>query len=79
MLIINTKVELIDDYHIKYNNQKIEFDYLLCDCLELLTGFENTHVLMDDEPVRNCFGQTSIEHIYIGVLDISIDHLINGE
>lgn len=79
MMIINSSVVLIDDYHISFNNQIIEFDYLLCDNLSLITGFENTHVLMDDEPVRNCFGQTSIENIYIGNLEVSIDHLINGE
>ena len=79
MLIINTQIELLDDYHILYNNQIIEFDYLLCDNLELITGFEKTSVLMDDIPVPNCFGQTSTEHIYIGDLEISLDHLINGE
>ena len=79
MLIINTQIELLDDYHILYNNQIIEFDYLLCDNLELITGFEKTNVLMDDIPVTNCFGQTSTEHIYIGDLETSIDHLINGE
>ena len=62
-----------------FENKIIEFDYLLCDDLKLLSGFENTHVLMDDEPVLNFFGQTSLEHIYIGNLDVSIDHLLNGE
>ena len=79
MMIINENVKLTDDYHIIYNNQIIEFDYLLCDDLSLLNGFENTHVLLDDEPFTNCFGQTSTENIYIGDLEVSIDHLINGE
>ncbi len=78
-LIISDKVVLIDDFHIEYENKLIEFDYLLSDDLNLITGFENTHILMDDEPVLNFFGQTSLEHIYIGDLETSIDHLINGE
>lgn len=78
-LIISDKVVLIDDFHIEYENKVIEFDYLLCDDLNLITGFEKTHILMDDEPVLNFFGQTSLEHIYIGDLETSIDHLINGE
>ena len=79
MIIINASVQLVDDFHIIFENKIIEFDYLLCDDLKLLSGFENTHVLMDDEPVLNFFGQTSLEHIYIGNLDVSIDHLLNGE
>ena len=79
MIVINAKIQLIDDYHILYNNEIIEFDYLLCDNLELISGFDKTNVLMDETPVTNYFGQTSTEHIYIGDLDISIDHLINGE
>lgn len=79
MIIIDSNVSLVDDFHIEYNNQIIEFDYLLCDDLNLLTGFEKTHILMDDVPVCNFFGQTSLEHIYVGDLETSIDHLINGE
>ena len=79
MLIINKTVSFIDDFHIKYNNQTIEFDYLICDDINLLKDFEKTNILIDDEPVCNFFGQTSLEHIYIGDLDTAIDHLINGE
>lgn len=79
MLIINKTVSFIDDFHIKYDNQTIEFDYLICDDINLLKDFEKTNILIDDEPVCNFFGQTSLEHIYIGDLDTAIDHLINGE
>ncbi len=79
MTVINNEVKFVDDFHIEYNNQIVEFDYLLCDDLNLLSGFEKTNILMDEIPVCNFFGQTSLEHIYIGDLETSIDHLINGE
>lgn len=79
VIIMSSKSTLIDDFHLKTKNDILEFDYLLCDDLSLLDGFENTDILMDDEPVCNFFGQTSLEHIYIGNLENSLDHLINGE
>ncbi|MBR2891357.1 MAG: hypothetical protein IKC22_03125 [Bacilli bacterium] len=79
-LIINDKVQIIDDYHLSYQNQIIEFDYLITDDMNLLTDLEKTNILIDiDVPVTNFFGQTSIEHIYIGDIFNALDHLYNGE
>ena len=75
---INDCVEMIDEYTLLYNNETILFDYLICDDFTLLKNLHKTNILMDDEPVTNFYQQTSLEHIYIGHIDIALDHLSNG-
>ena len=79
-LIINSLVTMIDDYHLILNVKFIEFDYLIIEDLTLVTDLAKTKILIDDDTVvTNFFGQTSIEHIYVGDIDNALDHLYNGE
>lgn len=78
-LQIQDVVHFIDDFHIEYQEKTIEFDYLICDNIDLLKSLQKTNILLDPDPVCNFFGQTSLEHIYVGDLDVAVDHLINGD
>lgn len=77
--IINDEIEMIDDYSFYYNNTIINFDYLICDDFKMLKNIEKTKMIIDEEPVTNFFQQTSLEHIYIGNIEIALDHLYNGD
>lgn len=78
VIIINSPVELIDDYHLKWNNKLIEFDYLI--------AYDQSYILENNLPfvkdgkqiITNWVGQTSIEHIYIGNFELAIDDLFNN-
>lgn len=78
IIIINSSVELVDDYHLKWNDNIIEFDYLI--------AFDQTFVQESNLPfvkdgqqiITNWVGQTSIEHIYIGNFELAIDDLFNN-
>lgn len=76
---INEKVNIINEYQLEYKTQKIDFDYLLIDSIDLVDNINNLKILIDDEPVVNFFQQTSQEHIYVGDIETALDHLINGE
>lgn len=78
--VINEPITLLDDYHLTYKDRIIDFDYLIIEDLTLVNDIEKTKVLMDEQiPVTNFFGQTSIEHIYVGDIDNALDHLYNGD
>lgn len=78
IIIINSSVELVDDYHLKWNDNIIEFDYLI--------AFDQTFVQESNLPfvkdgqqiITNWVGQTSIENIYIGNFELAIDDLFNN-
>lgn len=76
---INEKVNIINEYQLEYKTQKIDFEYLLIDSIDLVDNINNLKILIDDEPVVNFFQQTSQEHIYVGNIETALDHLINGE
>lgn len=76
---INEKVDIINEYQLEYKTQKIDFEYLLIDSIDLVDNINNLKILIDDEPVVNFFQQTSQEHIYVGDIETALDHLINGE
>lgn len=76
---INEKVNIINEYQLEYKTQKIDFEYLLIDSIDLVDNINNLKILIDDEPVVNFFQQTSQEHIYVGDIETALDHLINGE
>lgn len=76
---INEKVDIINEYQLEYKTQKIDFEYLLIDSIDLIDNINNLKILIDDEPVVNFFQQTSQEHIYVGDIETALDHLINGE
>lgn len=76
---INEKVNIINEYQLEYKTQKIDFDYLLIDSIDLVDNINNLKILIDEEPVVNFFQQTSQEHIYVGDIETALDHLINGE
>ena len=76
---INEKVNIINEYQLQYKTQKIDFEYLLIDSIDLVDNINNLKILIDDEPVVNFFQQTSQEHIYVGDIETALDHLINGE
>ena len=46
---------------------------------KMLKNIEKTKMIIDEEPVTNFFQQTSLEHIYIGNIEIALDHLYNGD
>ncbi len=78
--LVNSLVTIIDDYHLLYNNEIIEFDYLITDDYHLLKDLQKANILLDEDlPVTNFFGQTSVEHIYVGDILTAIDHIYNGE
>lgn len=76
---INNEVRIINEYQLEFEDQLIVFDYLLTDSLDLIKDINNLKILIDEQPVVNFFQQTSQEHIYVGDLEIALDHLINGE
>ncbi len=77
-LLINEPVKLLDDYHLEYNNQVIEFDYLIIEDQSFIIS-ENLPFIKDGSLIiTNWVGQTSIEHIYIGNFDKAIDDLLNN-
>lgn len=79
-LTINQEVELISDYSLLFNNQIIDFDYLISDDYKLLKNLDKANILLDEGiPVTNFYQQTSKEHIYIGDIDIALDYLYNGD
>lgn len=77
-LIIKTPVKLIDEYHLEYNNQILEFDYLIVENPSFITEENLSFIKDDDTIITNWVGQTSIEHIYIGNFDKAIDDLLNN-
>lgn len=80
VVVINNKITMIDDYHLKLNDEIIQFDYLIIEDLELVLEIEKANFLIDDKvPVTNFFGQTSKEHIYVGDIENALDHLYNGD
>ncbi len=76
--IINEPVLLIDDLHLSYNNEIMEFDYLV--------AYDESFILDNNLPfvkdgniiITNWVGQTSIENIYIGNFEKAIDDLLNN-
>lgn len=78
-LQLNDKVKIINEYQLESLGKIIDFDYLLCDSIDLIEDIQNLKILIDDEPVVNFFQQTSQEHIYVGNIETALDHLINGE
>lgn len=78
--IINNEVEIIDDYHLSFNNQIIEFDYLLFDDYHLIKRLDKIDVMLDDgEPVVNYYGETTLENIFYGNIQFSLNYLRNGD
>ena len=64
-LIIHSPIELLDNYHIKYNEQIISFDYLIFDNICLITNYLNSNILHENTmPITNFFHATSIENIF---------------
>lgn len=78
VIIINSSVELIDDYHLKWNNNIVEFDYLIAFDQSFIQENNLPFVKDGKQIITNWVGQTSIEHIYIGNFELAIDDLFNN-
>jgi hypothetical protein len=80
VLLINESCELVDDKHIKYNNDIYEFEYLI---YSNLVDIKNTFVVCENEiPITNYYHQTSLDHIYYineDNLQETINDIINNE
>lgn len=63
--VINSKVKLVDDCTLVYNNETISFDYLIITNITLIEGHKEVGVLTESKiPVTNYDKQTSVENIY---------------
>lgn len=79
ILVLNVPIELLDDYHLKFNNQIIEFDYLIAYDQSFILETKPLPFVKDgDVIITNWVGQSSIEHIYIGNFRLAIDDLFNN-
>ncbi len=78
IIIIDSPVELIDDYHLKWNNNILEFDYLIAFDQSFIQKSNLPFVKDGNQIIINWVGQTSIEHIYIGNFELAIDDLFNN-
>lgn len=77
--VINEPVKLIDDYHLEYQNEVIEFDYLLAEDQSYLTNYQDLPFIIDNGVIlTNWVGQTTIENIYVGNLDKALDELFSN-
>lgn len=64
-LIINEKVELIDENHLSFNDLIIEFDYLIFTNPLHINNFFNTNIIHEAGlPIINYDCQTIYENIY---------------
>lgn len=80
ILVINSNVQLISDYELKYNDNLIQFDYLIIDDLSKISNIENGKMLLDDGiPVTNWYGETSVESIFYGDINKALNFLFEGE
>ena len=80
ILLINSKVEIIDDTKLKYQDQLINYDYLLIEDMSLVSGLTSINILLDEGiPVTNWYGETTIDNIYYGPLPQTLDALMNKE
>lgn len=62
---IANPVELLNDHQIKFQNQVIDFEYLVFTASSLLSNFRETNILHEAGlPVTNYFLQTNFENIY---------------
>lgn len=62
---INSKIKLIDDCNLIYENETISFDYLIITNITLVEGHKEIGVLTESKiPVTNYDKQTSVENIY---------------
>ena len=75
VLFIRNDFIFIDDHHIKYNNEIIEFEYLIYSN-ELNVTFEKKNMLMFENniPITNFYHQTSLENIYYITEDNLVRH-----
>lgn len=80
ILIIHNEVTLLSDYQLLYNNQTLDFDYLIIEDLSLCHDLEATGMLLDEGlPVTNYVCATSLDNIYYGDIDIALSDLMNTE
>ena len=77
--VINEPVKLIDDYHLEYQNEIIEFDYLLAEDQSYLINYQELPFIIDNGIIlTNWVGQTTIENIYVCNLNKALDELFNN-
>lgn len=75
---ISSPVELINDHQIKYQNQIIDFEYLIFTATSLISNFRETNILHEAGlPVTNFFLQTNFENIYFAE-DERLDEVITN-
>ena len=77
VLFIRNDFIFIDDHHIKYNNEIIEFEYLIYSN-ELNVTFEKKNMLMFENniPITNFYHQSSLENIYY-ITEDNLEQKIN--
>jgi len=82
-LFLNSKAFLIDDAHLKINDDIYTFDYLIFTDPSLIINYLDTSILKEfNIPVVNFFYQTSIENIYYTSCDLiseAIKNIKDGE
>ena len=80
VLLINESCLLVDDKHIKYNNDIYEFEYLI---YSNMVDIKNSFVILENGiPITNYYHQTSLDHIYYineDNLQETINDIINNE
>lgn len=74
---------LIDDHHLKYKNEIVEFEYLIYSNKSNIT-YNNENILLFENniPVTNFYYQTTLENIYFIIednLEQKINDIINNE
>ena len=75
---INSKIKLIDDCHLLYDNTELSFDYLIITDITLIEGHKEVGILTESKiPVTNYDKQTSIENIFYCNEDDINEILIN--
>ena len=82
-LFINNDFTLIDDHHLLYNNEIIEFEYLIySNKLNVTYQKPNMLIFEHNIPITNFYYQTSLENIYFITednLEQKILDIINNE
>lgn len=82
-LFITEDFIFIDDHHLKYKNEIIEFEYLIY-TNKLNVTYNNKKILLFENniPITNFYHQTTLENIYYVTednLEQKINDIINNE
>ncbi|MBQ4571445.1 MAG: hypothetical protein IJB21_07100 [Bacilli bacterium] len=82
-LFITEDFIFIDDHHLKYKNEIIEFEYLIY-TNKLNVTYNNKNILLFENniPITNFYHQTTLENIYYITednLEQKINDIINNE